>query len=250
MDQEFDKKGYKVFSGFQNVFMPVKQKLEFLFKELYPSFPPIDQTEAVGSFLTQKYAEDREEVLKIYDLLDRTFEMFMACSHPQILEALKKIGVASPIASSYPTWRLDLSNNPPSRWFPWHQDSYHECFAGNSIVVWAPLHAVGPHTKNSSLLIKEGSHKNGVYECGKNKFDIIDTRIHDFKEVSLDLQFGDFVVFNSYIVHRSGIIKEAPGMRLSLQFRYDDIRDKEYKKKGWPKNFKIVDAVDDARFGA
>lgn len=249
MDLQFKEDGYKIFRGYQHVFKPVRLRLESLFLSLFPSCPSIENIEDFAYFLTDQYQSNREEVLKVYDVFDRTFEMLRASSHPDLLQALSTLGLEDPIVSSYPTWRLDLSNNPPSRWFPWHQDNYHEFFSDNSVTVWSPLHLVGAQTKNSTLFFKKGSHANGVYKYGKNKFDIVDQRIHEFPEVTLDLNYGDFVAFNSSVVHRSGVITEAPGLRLSLQFRYDDLKDAAYKKKGWPRNFKFIDAISHEKYG-
>ncbi len=249
MDTQFEKDGYKVFRGYEHIFAPLRDKLESLFQDVFPDIPSIEESEAFGDFLTDQYQKNRDQVLMVYDVFDRTFEMLSACSHPDLKKALNSIGVESPVISSYPTWRLDLSNNPPDRWFAWHQDKYHENFADNNITCWVPLNPVGAKTKNSTLVFKKGSHINGVYRYGKNKFDITDSRIHLFPEIDLDLNFGDFVMFNSLVVHRSGIITERPGMRLSLQFRYDDIQDPTYKQLGWPRNFRITDSVDQERYG-
>jgi len=249
LSTEFEIKGYQVFRGYSEVFLPIRNRLVALLKMKFQELPSIQNEEAFGSFMGNAYETDKKSVLDLYSVFDRTPEMMLASFHPRIVGALKELGLQSPIVSSYPTWRLDLYNNPEKRWFPWHQDRYHENFSENSITAWIPLLNSGPKTKAKGLVIKEGSHKIGIAQTGANKFEITDSRIHDFKDVEHSLSFGDFVVLNSLVVHRSGVIKDEPGIRLTLQFRYDDLEEPSYLAKGWPRNFSIIDAINHDRFG-
>ena len=54
--------------------------------------------------------------------------------------------------------------------------------------------------------------------------------------ISLELDFGDFVVFTNLLPHRSGSIRNANAVRLSLQLRFDDLCDPHYLSMGWPSN--------------
>ncbi|PIR22573.1 MAG: hypothetical protein COV44_07175 [Deltaproteobacteria bacterium CG11_big_fil_rev_8_21_14_0_20_45_16] len=249
LKREFEVCGYQIFRGYSEVFLPVRNRLVSLLKMKFRDLPLIEDEAAFGAFMGNVYETDKKSVLDLYSVFDRTPEMMLASFHPRIVVALRELGLKSPIVSSYPTWRLDLYNNPQRRWFPWHQDSYHENFSENSVTVWIPLLNSGPETKGKGLVIKEGSHRIGIAQTGANKFEITDPRINDFKEVEHSLSFGDFVVLNSLVVHRSGVITEKPGMRLTLQFRYDDLEEPNYIAKGWPRNFSIVDAINHNRFG-
>lgn len=51
------------------------------------------------------------------------------------------------------------------------------------------------------------------------------------------------VIFSNLLAHRSGPIETQGGMRLSLQLRYDDVEDEDYRSAYWPANFKIIDAI-------
>lgn len=249
MNKDFEENGFARFQGFKDVFLPIKLKLFKILKSTFPDIPSMEQYEDFAAFIVEKYETQKKDLLSLYDVLDRVPEMAAACSHPKMLEALNSLGLQTPLLSSYPTWRLDLCNNPHERWFPWHQDRYHDNFSNNSVTVWIPLFDVGPKMKSKSLGIKVGSHKLGVLETGATKFQITDRRFEELPEYELELKFGDFAVINSLVVHRSGVITEKPGMRMSLQFRYDDFDEPSYKKLGWPKNYRIVDAVDHERYG-
>lgn len=249
MSGDFERDGYLQFEGFQEVFLPVKKKLFEILKSSFPQIPSFEDEEAFSEFIVNAYETEKKSLLSLYDVLDRIPEMAAACAHPQILEVLHQVGIQTPLLSSYPTWRLDLCNNPKERWFPWHQDRYHENFADNSVTIWIPLFSVGPQQKGKSLVIKVGSHKLGVLETGETKFTITDRRFESYPEKEVELHFGDFVVLNSLVVHRSGVITEHPGVRMTLQFRYDDLDEPNYRKSGWPRNYQIIDAVDHKRFG-
>ena len=86
------------------------------------------------------------------------------------------------------------------------------------------------------MWIKEGGHVYGMLQCGKSKFDIIDPKLKEFSEKGLELDFGDFVVFTNLLPHRSGSIRNANAVRLSLQLRFDDLCDPHYLSMGWPSN--------------
>lgn len=244
----FEKDGFAVLSGLEHVFKPVRNRLEYLLSQQFPDIPPFSQFEDFSTYLINAYEQEKNKLLAVYTCLDRTLEIIQASIHPDIIDNLTKLGL-NPIFSNYPTWRLDVVNNSKHRWFPWHQEKYHDRFSDTGVTLWAPLHKIGPETKASSICVKPGSHKLKKVELGTHKFIITDPRLNDFETVPVFLEFGQCVVFSNYLLHKSGIISDENGIRLSLQFRYDDLNDEEYRRAGWPSNYVITDAVDEDKYG-
>ena len=105
---------------------------------------------------------------------------------------------------------------------PWHQDSGYmpETADLDLLTVWFPL--VPVHASNGALQFVPASHSLGVQEYHKEEGEIYSTT--DFgpaadEIVTLDMEPGDFVIFNNLVFHRS-TINEADMVRWSLDFRY------------------------------
>lgn len=237
-----DTQGFIVLQGLAGVLDPVRRRLEALLRDCFAGAPGFADFDTLSTYLNERYMSEREALLHVYSVLDRTPELVRAGVSAEILDVLRNAGLADPILSSYPTWRLDLHVNPPQRTFPWHQEKYHDLFSDRGVSIWAPLHAVSATLPSNTLWVKPGSHRFGVLRTGQDKFDIVDERVAGLRELPLNLEFGEAVLFSNLLLHRSGAITHPYGMRLSLQFRYDDLNDAEYRGQGWPANFKLVDA--------
>ena len=250
ISEDFARTGYFIGGGIGHIVDRVKERFVTLLQMTFS--PSVDLTDPaeLNKFLIDTYDRNKPALMHVYSVLDRTPELYGAAFDPILTDALRLAGIQNPIVSSYPTWRLDVVNNDQKRWFPFHQDSYHERFSSTSVTVWFPLHDVAVDKPGSTLGVLPGAHKFGVLQLGKGKFDIVDERIKGFATHWLDLSRGQFVLFSNYLPHRSGVIKDPQGARLSVQLRYDDLLDPEYKSRGWPANFRIADAIDDDRYGA
>jgi len=240
--------GFVNVSGLRPILNPIKQRLEKLLQGVFPEENVDIKGSEFGATINQLYLSDHDKLMSIYKVLDRTPEMISAPFSPEVYGAVKSVGLKAPVLSSYPTWRLDLYNNRKNRWFPWHQENYHESFSANGVTLWAPLHKVGESESAQSMYIKPGSHKFGTLVLGKNKFDVVDERVKGIKEECVELEYGEGIIFNNYVLHKSGIIQRENAVRLTVQFRFDDLEDTEYKNSGWPQNYKIEDSVDTEKY--
>jgi len=240
MEENYEKQGAVIVRNCPDIFLPIRGAIIRILKLRFPDMPFDKWPDEIGAFskwIGETYRDHREKILHVYDVLDRSLEIQEAGCHPLIQQALKeKVGMIQPILANYPTWRMDTFYDPTSRTFPWHQETYHEKFSENACAVWAPLIPVSPNLPSNTLWIKERGHTYGRLQCGENKFNIIDPRLEEFPEKGLELNFGDFVVFSNLIPHRSGPIANSNTIRLSLQFRYDDLCDPHYLSMGWPSN--------------
>jgi len=248
MKNSMDENGFCKVSGLEPILTPLKKRIERLFISAFPNEDFDIEDQKFPVLINKLFLSDRERVLSIYQVLDRTPEMIATTFNEKIMAALKSIGLTNPALSSYPTWRLDLFNNTQNRWFPWHQENYHESFSDGGVTLWAPLHKVGQDQPSKSIFVKPGSHKFGTLDIGKNKFDIIDKRVENIPDQCVELEYGEGVLFSNYLVHKSGIIEQEGAMRFSIQLRYDDLDDKKYLENGWPQNYVIQDAVDTQKF--
>jgi hypothetical protein len=242
--ENYARDGFAVVDGFAEVMNLVKRRFHQILSQFMSGVPPLENEPAFAAWVIDAYRIDKSRLMTVYAVLDRSFEMITASVSSPVRACLAGVGLGDPVLSSYPTWRLDVGDNPERRWFPWHQEKYHREFSDTGVTIWVPMHAVGDAVPCQTIHVKPGSHRFGTVQYGESKFDIIDPRVADMPEVPVRLEFGQGVVFSNFLIHRSGVITDPAGLRMSLQLRYDDLADEEYKGRGWPANYRIVDVKD------
>ena len=191
-----------------------------------------------GSELLTFYYESEKEAWRrcakrMYDLLG----VYSLAAKAQIAEALKRLGLQTPIVSSRPEVRTDMPKDEQYTQ-PWHQDWRYGQGSLNSITIWMPLHDVT--VANGTIEVIPGSHLMGYLETEElsnpRRFSIIDRQIEAMDHFPLELAFGEVVAFSQMMVHRSGYNRtEAP--RLSVQMRFLDYSEPLFLENDLPSPF-------------
>jgi phytanoyl-CoA hydroxylase len=126
--------------------------------------------------------------------------------------------------------RLKLTERPIHA--PFHQDWPALRSSNRTIVCWLPIvGAVG----DASLLLKPGSHKSGVFESDtlSNVFEATQEVLDAFESVSFDLDPGDVILFDSFLLHGS---VPTENERVAISFRFEDINCPEWRKQNFSSN--------------
>ena len=84
--------------------------------------------------------------------------------------------------------------------------------------------------KNSGTIVNPSQLK-------KKWFEEIKLKKGDINEEEEEINIGDAFIFSAFLVHRSSINKSNK-IRISLQFRYNDLSEKTYVNRGFPVNYK------------
>lgn len=115
---------------------------------------------------------------------------------------------------------------------PFHQDWPALRSSNRTIVCWLPIvGAVG----DASLLLKPGSHKSGVFESDARSsvFEVTRDVLDSFETVSFDLDPGDVILFDSFLLHGS---VPTENERVAISFRFEDISCPEWRIRNFSSN--------------
>ncbi|MBN4049741.1 phytanoyl-CoA dioxygenase family protein [Bacteroidales bacterium AH-315-N07] len=166
----------------------------------------------------------------MWDLLS----ILRLASKIEVTNALKKIGLKSPMILTRPEVRTDM---PDDRQYmqPWHQDWRYSKTSLNAITIWIPLHDV--RKENGTIDVIPKSHLFGLLKekeiPNPRRFVISDERISGLPFETMELNHGDCVIFSQFIVHRSG--NNTSGKpRITTQQRVTDYSESTYIERGMP----------------
>jgi phytanoyl-CoA hydroxylase len=187
-----------------------------------------------GALMAAYYEKDKDAwrrcAKRMYDLLS----VYGMAVRPKVAEALKKMGLQTPMISSRPEVRTDMPRDEQYTQ-PWHQDWRYGQGSVNSATIWVPLHKVT--VDNGTVEVSPGSHLLGYLEneelSNPRRFVITDPRLKDLPSAPVELEFGEAVAFSQMTVHRSGYNRtDAP--RVSVQMRFSDYSDSLFLANGLP----------------
>jgi len=185
---------------------------------------------------------------KIIRIFEKNFDAFIGCSHlcqklpsvyalasdSRIIKYLKKIGLSFPVMNTKPLVSFSSKKTSKSEFYwkvPAHQDFASNLGSDNGVTCWIPLvninHKLGP------LEIAPYSQNYGLLEHHGTPPILINS---DFKFVSMPMNIGDVLFFNTKTVHKSGVNLTDDEIRWSLHFRYNDADDVSFVEKNYPRN--------------
>lgn len=186
-----------------------------------------------------------DEDLIDFRINDQKYQ-WLALKHLQFSQPLFELGGASifsellkskfcmkrPNLELPPYMRCDIPVEDQSL-FKQHQDYAFNLGSSNSLAIWIPLQDTS--ISEGALMCSEGSHLNGVY---KNLNGIIDEKIR-FEFKSVPVKFGEALVFDQKLVHKSGM-NLSDVVRFSVILRFSDLCDREYLSRKCPINHEIT----------
>jgi phytanoyl-CoA hydroxylase len=190
--------------------------------------------------------EKFEKSMKI--LFDKYFQIFINCGKQcqhlislwklsldeKLIKYLKFLGIKKPNISTRPVLFSNskhIAKNKINHTVPPHQDWASMQGSINSIVVWIPLIDINKDLGSIEIIPK--SHKEGLLSTEKEgSFGLVE----NYKEtdfISFDVKQGDIILFNSFLVHKSGN-NITDNIRWSCHLRYNDLDDNSFIKRGYP----------------
>tara|TARA_B110000027_G_C16112215_1_gene298299 strand:+ start:460 stop:1275 length:816 start_codon:yes stop_codon:yes gene_type:complete len=170
---------------------------------------------------------DHKYIKVIYDTLRDTDLVIRMMNHDTILKTISLLmGYEEkiPLYVRQIACRIDMPKNETFS-LDWHQEAHYTMKGSQLIQVWAPaLNDIG--AKNGSIKILEGSHKEGVAETedyipkvGHAQYVPKKSILEKYKEVQLEINYGQAVLFSNTLIHKSGTnISDEP--RLTLLGHY------------------------------
>ena len=101
----------------------------------------------------------------------------------------------------------------------------------NSIVAWIPL--IDINQDLGSIKIIPGTHKEGLLSSKKQENFGLVSGYKEADFISFDMKQGDVILFNSFLVHKSGD-NITDNIRWSCHLRYNDLSENSFIRRGYP----------------
>ena len=161
----------------------------------------------------------------IYKYIPTMIDVWQFSSQPKILKILKELEIPNPTFSTVPCMRID---RPNENYFatPWHQDYWYSFASDKSITIWFPL--IHVTKKMGRLFVIPESHNKGLlsFQNTTNSNDpfVLSHKANYLKtkEKEVNVPYGSILIFNQYLLHRSGLNKSNK-CRISMQLRYNSL---------------------------
>lgn len=227
-----------------------------------------DNYKKEGYILIQKFFQEKQlariknEIVKVfrtysnstkefdemlYDLFKKDLNGYIGCCHAaqnllslnelgcstKLKNIIKSIGIQFPIINTRPILHFSSRYTSTKKHYwkvPQHQDWQSTQGSINGITCWLPLIPI--RDEYGFLKVAPKSHLNGALDY--EEIDIpITKRKFKFKEIKMNL--GDLLIFSNFLVHKSGNNKSKK-IRLTASFRFDDIKEKTFIERKYPRH--------------
>jgi len=202
------------------------------------------------SCIFRSYTHDENTPIQelIYRTFYEDFDGFYGCCNtsqylasvwgliPRIAAFLGELGLEFPVVNTRPLVSFSSKKvaKVSSYWkVPAHQDWPSVQGSLNGVTCWCPL--VDIPDELGPLEVIPGSHLCGYLEHREEDGVPVLTECPSKRFLRLPMQAGDVLFFSSFTIHRSGQnISER--IRYSMHFRFDDIKEKSFINRKYPKH--------------
>ncbi|OUX33632.1 MAG: hypothetical protein CBE24_02080 [bacterium TMED264] len=218
--------------GYVKVPLPnIIPKLKIIKKDVFNTFSFISEKNNGPIIINDKdiidfHFRNKKLQYKTIKLLQYCSSIISLSGDKIFLNLLKKIGFIYPHLEIFPNFRCDMIIKDQSL-FKSHQDYSFNKGSKNSITFWIPLQDTS--INEGALKIVPGTHKLGLL---KNKRGILKSS-ELFNFISCPVDFGEVLIFNQKLVHKSAHNK-------SNNIRFSDLGCKEYQSKSYNINHTLI----------
>ena len=221
----------------------IKKKINNIFCYQLKKFKIIKTEKNI--FANPKYLLDYQKInLTSYNntclkIIQRIPEIYNFGTSQKLLRIVKKLGLKEPVFSTDPLLMINskyTNNKKGWSYSPFHQDWRSIQGSLNCLIVWIPLTQINDLTGSIEYIVS--SHLNGLLKTKNHKW--YKEAILKEKKIKLSNyrpKNGDAAFFSSFLLHRSEINKSNK-LRISLQYRFNDLSEKTYIKRDYICNYK------------
>lgn len=156
---------------------------------------------------------DHNIVSNIYDTIPYTSEFLRIVSKDstaQFINQLSNRDIKTPLFATYNRCRIDLPKDD-RRNVKWHQEVFYAIPKSEFLQTWSPL-IRDTTIENGSIEVCPTSHKDGIanqiYDSNPKTptpFTVEEKEIAKYKILRTEMKLGDFMIFSSRLIHRSGV---------------------------------------------
>ncbi len=170
---------------------------------------------------------DHNFISNIYDTIPYTSEFLRIVSKDSTVVYVNQLSnnnIKTPLFATFNRCRIDLPKDD-RRNTRWHQEVFYSIPKSEFLQTWAPL-IRDTTIENGSIEVCPKSHKGGIanqfYDSTPNNptpFTIKEKEIEKYNILCTEMKLGDFMIFDSKLIHRSGI-NSSSKTRFSLVGMY------------------------------
>ena len=242
-EEKFFSQGYYIFSHKEkNSLLSLRKDIVSIFTNM-AIINGVNEIKTEDDIIRLYKSENRDLWVKVYDQLGFLPGIMGMSNDSSVLEIVKKCGIRQPAVGynnaggrgGLPV--LAHMPNDDERLYQAHQDIAYLPYSKNSVTMWIPLQDVS--LELGPLEVIPGSHdKFGLinYDGVDVKHIKLDESFDENEFVPLPVKAGEAIVFNNFLVHRSGR-NRGDKMRLSFQLRFNDLASPEYLKRKFTLDF-------------
>jgi len=190
----------------------------------------------VEGHLFDLFNDDTEKFINLGKQAQHIIDLWRLASSRKIEDLLLALNLDFPNFSVRPSMFFN-SKKLDKKGHYWrlgdHQDWRSSQGSLDSVTIWYPY--VNCDIKLGALEVIPGSHLDGLYECAEvDYYSKIDEGLLDEgKYIPVEMNKGDLLIFNSFLVHRSGT-NSTNGIRWSSQLRFNNLDDPNFIKRKLP----------------
>ena len=154
-------------------------------------------------------------------------------TYPSIIQILKSLGLKNPVINTRPLVSYshkDLAKNDMYWKVPAHQDWPSMQGSVDGVTIWIPL--VELDESMGYLEVIPASHLNGALKQKDNTV-LDESSFDESKFIPIIMNKGDILVFNTFLIHRSGYNKSNK-IRLTTHLRYDNANEESFVSRNFP----------------
>lgn len=198
----------------------------------------ISKKKVVDQDLYNLYKNDKEGYLCCAKQSHNLLSLHRLASHNSIIEMLPNFGITMPSHAAKPVILFSSKFLADNHHFYWKANP-HQDWAGlkgslDSVVAWMPL--VPFHEELGYLEVVKRSHLKGLHKHVPSGPTVEIEKKLRCKFDPIPMQLGDVLFFSTLLIHRSGVNKSKL-IRLSVNFRYDNIEEKTFINRKFPNSF-------------
>jgi phytanoyl-CoA hydroxylase len=240
----YKEKGFIVLKGFWDkadivkLRSEVKKTFALQIKRVLGVGVDINDDPAFESAMYQFFEKDLQTFMNCGKQVQHLISLHRLGTDPSLVKQLQDLGLSFPVISVRPSMLFNsryLAKKEEYWKLGSHQDWRSSQGSLDSVTVWFPLIDAGAEI--GALQVIPGTHKLGLLASENvSYYGKITADIREEDYIQLEFQLGDVLLFNSFLVHRSGN-NVTQSIRWSVQLRYNNIEEPSFIDRGFPNPF-------------